>query len=98
MAETLTQQQNDSFKQAPSSPDLGTKRFKPHLVLGDAQVYEEAVARASKAAERPAPQGLDAFDPASVPKDIWDAANLLADRGVDIVRAYVHLTQERWVW
>ena len=77
---------------------LGTKKFKPHICLGDAEAYQAAVRKEQHPPEEPAGEAnRSSFDPSSIPKDIWDAANLLAEHGTSIVKIYNELVRDRCV-
>jgi hypothetical protein len=77
---------------------LGTKTFKPHICLGDAEEYQTAVRNEQQLVEEPATEASSSsFDPSSIPREIWDAANLLAENGTSILKIYNELVRDRCV-
>lgn len=87
---------------------LDTKSFRPHQVLGDAQQYNAILQRQKQLSEQSSAavisnialqqpvESLSSTDPASVPKDVWAAAQLLGDsKGVRLLRIYEELANQR---
>lgn len=87
---------------------LDSRSFRPHQVLGDAQQFQAvleqqrqlaaqtAALTAPAAIPKPDRTSLSGTDPASVPKEIWAAAQLLGDtKGVRLLRVYEELADQR---
>lgn len=87
---------------------LDTRRFRPHQVLGDAQQYYAALeqkqhreqqtntADVASCVDESRKQELRDMDPASVPQEIWAAAQLLGDsKGVHLLHIYHELAEQR---
>jgi hypothetical protein len=64
----------------------------------DARAARDALISSSNGGPA-SPQGSRgaAFDPSTIPKQIWDAANLLSDKGTAIIQIYQELAAGRWV-
>jgi hypothetical protein len=72
-----------------------------------AEQRAEEDARAARDASSSSPSGAPtspggsrgaAFDPSTIPKQIWDAANLLSDKGTTIIQIYQELAAGRCVY
>lgn len=88
---------------------LDTSSFRPHQVLGDAQQFNATLQRQKQQAEQPdatsvpisspmlSIESLSSIDPASVPVDVWSAAQLLGDtKGVRVLHIYEELANQRY--
>lgn len=89
---------------------LDTRRFRPHQVLGDAQHYEAVLEEEQQRLQAQQRAGDDqtnapaqsddpwsCIDPDSVPKDVWEAAQLLGEKGLRLLQIYRELADQRWV-
>jgi hypothetical protein len=81
-------------------PVLGTQRFQPHLVLGDASApaatpqQEEQQVRAPERRD----SELRECQPCAIPGEVWHVARLLPEeRGKQVLDVYNHLVCQRCV-
>lgn len=92
-----------------SSDGMDAECFQPHQVLGDVRQYQRlAEQRRQLQTEQLLQQqqgmqdaceasSMDQIDPSTVNLEVWAAALLLGDKGVQLVRIYRELEQCRCV-
>jgi hypothetical protein len=84
--------------------------FQPHQVLGDYRQYQLLAEHERQLQTQQLPQqqqqgvqdaseasSMDQIDPSTVNPDVWAAARLLGDKGVQLIRIYRELEQCRCV-
>lgn len=85
--------------------------FQPHQCLGDARQFQQLKEQQTQLElERlrqqqqhgqqqvdPTPAGMASIDPSTVNPDVWAAASLLGDKGVQLIQIYRELEECRWV-